>query len=56
MIEKIKEITNKILNSKWFVILIGIIIFLKTIFFYNNTISSVGKKEKQTILASYCRK
>jgi len=39
LIEKIKEILNKGLNSIWFVILVGILILLKSFLFYNNTIA-----------------
>ena len=37
--EKIKELLNKFVNSIWFLILIGIILLLKTILFYENTIT-----------------
>ena len=37
--EKIMEILNKVFNSIWFPIIIGIILLLKTIFFYGNTIT-----------------
>ena len=37
--DKIKEIANKFFNSIGFPIVIGILIFLKTIFFYINTIT-----------------
>ena len=36
---KIKEIINRFFNSIGFTIVIGILLFLKTIFFYLNTIS-----------------
>ena len=34
----IKQIIEYILSTRWYVLLIGIIIFLKTIFFYANTV------------------
>lgn len=36
--EKIVEILNKFFNSIWFPIVMGIILLLKTVFFYENTI------------------
>ena len=35
---KIKQIMEYILSSRWYVLLIGIILLLKTIFFYGNTV------------------
>lgn len=49
---KTKEIMSKVINSIWFVIIIGILIFIKTMFFYENTISNSGKIELQTILGT----
>lgn len=49
---KTKEIVSKVINSIWFVIIIGILIFIKTMFFYENTISNSGKIEFQTILGT----
>ena len=51
-IEKIKEILNKAINSIWFPIFIGIIIFLKAILFYNNTINIDDKLELETIIGT----
>lgn len=51
-IEKIKEITNRFFNSIGFPILIGILLFLKTIFFYLNTISIRETIDKATILGT----
>ena len=51
-IEKIKEILNKAINSIWFPIFIGIIIFFKTILFYNNTINIDDKLELETIIGT----
>ena len=34
-----KEKINKIINTPYFVLIIGLILFLKTIFFYYNTVS-----------------
>lgn len=47
---KAKEILSKFVNSIWFVIVVGILLFVKTMFFYDNTISNSGKIEMQTIL------
>ena len=49
---KIKEILNKILNSKIFVLCIGLILLLKTIYFYKNTIAIVDHIEGQTIIGT----
>ena len=49
---KIKELLNKILNSKIFVIIIGIMLFIKTIYFYKSTIASVERIEKQTLIGT----
>ena len=51
-IEKIKEILNKAINSIWFPVFIGIIIFLKAILFYNNTININDKLELETIIGT----
>ena len=50
--EKIKIILNKFINSIWFPILIGIILLLKTIFFYQNTITIRENIEKEVIIGS----
>ena len=51
-IYNLKEVANKILNSFWFVIIIAVIIFLKTILFYQNTIVTDGNIEKDLILGT----
>ena len=51
-INKIKQISNKIVNSFWFVLIIGIIILLKTIFFYNNTITANEEIEGNLIVGT----
>ena len=51
-INKIKQISNKIVNSFWFVLIIGIIILLKTIFFYNNTITANEEIEGKLIVGT----
>jgi len=38
-INKLKNRVNQVLNSPLFVLIIGVILFFKTIFFYNNTIA-----------------
>lgn len=49
---KIKEIINKILNSRVFVLFVGIILFIKTIYFYKNTIAISEAVETQTIIGT----
>ena len=49
LINKINEIANKILNSKAFIIVIGICLFIKTMYFYSDTIYSSGHFGKETI-------
>ena len=51
-IKKAKEKLNKFVNSIWFVIVIGIIILLKTILFYNNTIAINENIELETIIGT----
>lgn len=48
-INKIREISNKILNSKAFIIVIGICLFIKTMYFYKDTIYSSEHFGKVTI-------
>ena len=50
--EKIKDMANKFFNSIGFPIIIGILLFLKTIFFYQNTISVRETIDKETILGT----
>lgn len=47
--EKIKQTINRLFNSIGFPIIIGIILFMKTIFFYLNTISIRETIDMQTI-------
>ncbi len=49
---KIKEVSNRFFNSIGFPILIGILLLLKTIFFYLNTISIRETIDKDTILGT----
>ena len=51
-IEKIKEIVNRFFNSIGFPIVIGILLFLKTIFFYLNTISIRETIDIDTVLGT----
>ena len=51
-VQKIKGKINEIFNSKWFVIIIGILIFLKTIFFYQNTIMIREKLNFNTVMGT----
>ena len=50
--EKIKQILNKFVNSIWFLILIGIILLLKTILFYENTITIREAIDKNLVLGT----
>ena len=49
---EIKTIINKIFNSIWFPIIIGILLFLKTFIFYQNTITVNETINKETIIGS----
>ena len=49
---KIKSIANRFFNSIGFPILIGILLFLKTLFFYENTISIRETIDKDTVLGT----
>ena len=49
-----KEIMNKVFNSIWFVVLIGILLLLKTLLFYHNTIAVDSKLEIETIVGTLC--
>ncbi len=50
--EKIKDMANKFFNSIGFPIIIGVLLFLKTIFFYQNTISIREAMDKDTVLGT----
>ena len=50
--EKIIEILNKFFNSIWFPIVIGIILLLKTIFFYRNTITIREAIDKNLVIGT----
>ena len=50
--EKIIEILNKFFNSIWFPIVIGIILLLKTIFFYRNTITIREDIDKNLVIGT----
>ena len=45
ILNKTVEIINKITNSLWFVLIIGILLFAKTILFYNSTITQYEEIE-----------
>lgn len=51
-IKKIQDKANKIVNSTIFLIIIGIVVLLKTMFFYNNTIAVNEKIELETIIGT----
>lgn len=48
----VKLICNKIFNSIWSVIILGILIFIKTRFFYSNTIAINEPLELETIIGT----
>ena len=50
--QKVEEIVNSIINTHTFVILIGVIILIKTIVFYKNTIAMTDSLEMKTILGT----
>lgn len=50
--EKVKNILYKIFNSIWFPVIICILIFFKTILFYNNTIAINEKINMETVLGT----
>ena len=50
--EKVKNVLNKIFNSIWFPVIICILIFFKTILFYNNTIAINEKLNMETVLGT----
>lgn len=50
--DKIKQISNKMINSMTFIFLIGICIFMKTILFYKNTLAIGETIEWETILGT----
>lgn len=52
MKDKIKEVINVILNSRLFIVLIGVILFIKTVFFYKSTIASIEELQIKTILGT----
>lgn len=52
MKQKIKEVLNKVLNSRMFIVVLGIMMFIKTIYFYKNTIVVLGEIEKQTLIGT----
>lgn len=49
-----KEGINKVFNSVWFVILIGILLLGKTFLFYHNTIAINEPLEMETIIGTVC--
>ena len=49
---KIRHILNKILNSRLFVVLIGVMLFIKAIYFYKNTIVVLTQIQTQTIIGT----
>lgn len=53
LVDKIKQYSNRFVNSIGFIIFIGILIFLKSILFYKNTISIEGNIELDTILGTF---
>ena len=52
MKDKIKDALNEILNSKIFIVLIEMMLFIKTIYFYKNTIAVYAGIQIQTIIGT----
>ena len=52
MKEKIRHILNRIVNSRLFVVLIGTMLFIKTIYLYKNTIAVSTQIQTQTIIGT----
>lgn len=52
MKSKIKEKINKVFNSRMFMIIIGIILFAKTMFFYNSTVATVNPLQIETVIGT----
>ncbi len=49
-----KEVINKLFNSVWFVILIGVLLLGKTFLFYHNTIAINEPLEMETMIGTAC--
>ncbi len=49
-----KEVINKVFNSVWFAILIGVLLLGKTFLFYDSTIAINEPLEKETIIGTVC--
>lgn len=49
-----KEVINKVFNSVWFAILIGVLLLGKTFLFYGNTIAINEPLEMETIVGTVC--
>ena len=52
--EKVKEVANRFFNSIWFPILIGALLLLKTIMFYENTITIRETIDKKLVVGTGC--
>lgn len=53
MEKNLKNILNKILNSPFFILLMGVIIFLKIIFCYKNTIAMTEALKNETLMGTF---
>ncbi len=51
-LKRFKNRVNQVLNSPLFILIIGVLIFFKTIFFYNNTIAINEPVSQDTILGT----
>ena len=49
-----KEVINKVFNSVWFAILIGVLLLSKTFLFYSSTIAINEPLEMETIVGTIC--
>ena len=52
ILKSVKTLLNKFINSIWFVIIIGILIFLKTLLFYKSTIAINEPLALETIIGT----
>ena len=52
MKEKIKQALNTLLNSRLFMVLLGLMLFIKSIYFYKSTIAVSTQLQFQTIIGT----
>ena len=54
ILEKSKTYINKLVNSVWFVVIVCVVIFLKLLMFYNNTVAITESLNENTIIGTLC--